>query len=118
LANIFTNIFVCFCWIFFRSDSFSTAGQIIARIVTWQDGIIQIYAWLVVALFIIIPATIFTVIKNYSASGGNTNHVGINGFYLIFDLSKFRSMVVLFVVIGLIIALAYTGTNPFIYFQF
>jgi alginate O-acetyltransferase complex protein AlgI len=118
LGNIFTNAFVCFCWIFFRSDSFSTAGQIITRIVTWQGGIIQIYTWLVVALFIIIAATLFTVIKSYSASGSNANHVEVNGFYPILDLSKFRDMVVFFVVIGLIIAFAYAGANPFIYFQF
>jgi alginate O-acetyltransferase complex protein AlgI len=118
LANVCTNIFVCFCWIFFRSDSFSTAGQIIVRIVTWQDGIIQIYMWVIVALLVVIVATIFTVVKNYSAGRNNTNHVEINGFYPILDLSKFWSMVVFFVVTGLIIAFAYTGANPFIYFQF
>jgi hypothetical protein len=71
-----------------------------------------------VALFVVITATIFTVVKNYSAIGDNTNHIEINGFYPILDLSKFWSMVVFFVVIGFIIAFAYTGANPFIYFQF
>jgi alginate O-acetyltransferase complex protein AlgI len=118
LANIFTNIFVCFCWIFFRSDNFSTAGQIITRIFTWQDGIIQIYTWLVVALLIIVVATVFAVVRNYSVNGRNTKPAETNGFYPILDLSKYKNLVAFFVVIGIIIALAYTGANPFIYFQF
>jgi alginate O-acetyltransferase complex protein AlgI len=118
MANVFTNIFVCFCWIFFRSENFSTAGQIITGIVAWQSGIIQMYTWCIVALLIIIASTIIAVARNYSTTGNNTASGKINGFYPVLDLSKYRNMVIFFVVTGLIIALAYTGSNPFIYFQF
>jgi alginate O-acetyltransferase complex protein AlgI len=116
-ANFFTNIFVCFCWIFFRADNFLTATQIIKRILTWQKGIIQIYAWVIVAIFIVFISTLVTVVKNYKTNG-NSDFIVINGFYPRLDLTKFWHLVVFFVVLGLIIGLAFTGANPFIYFQF
>ncbi|GHU54236.1 alginate O-acetyltransferase [Spirochaetia bacterium] len=117
-ANLLTNLFVCFCWIFFRADSFLTASQIIARIFTWQTGIIQIYAWVIVAIIIVCAASIVTVLKHHANVSAADDSVQINGFYPILDLSKFWHLVVFFVLIGLIAGLAYTGANPFIYFQF
>jgi hypothetical protein len=64
-ASFLTNIFVCFCWIFFRADSFSTAWHIIIRIFTWQNGIIQIYAWILVAIIMVCSAIAAAVIKAY-----------------------------------------------------
>jgi alginate O-acetyltransferase complex protein AlgI len=113
LANIFTNIFVCFCWIFFRADSFSKAAIIIKRIITWQKGIIQIYVWVVVSIIIVLSAEIITVLKAHKDNSGE-----LNGFYIILDLSKFRNLVAFFLVIGFIFGLAFVGANPFIYFQF
>jgi alginate O-acetyltransferase complex protein AlgI len=113
LANILTNIFVCFCWIFFRADNFSKAGIIIKRIITWQNGIIQIYAWVIVSIIIVLSAEIITVLKAHKDSSKK-----LNGFYIILDLSKLRNLVVFFLVIGLIFGLAFVGSNPFIYFQF
>jgi alginate O-acetyltransferase complex protein AlgI len=106
-------MFVCFCWILFRADSFSTAGQIIIRIITWQDGIIQIYSWVIVAVLVLLCAAITAIAKAHK-----TKSKEINGFYIILDLSKFRNLVIFFLFIGLIIGLAFTGANPFIYFQF
>jgi alginate O-acetyltransferase complex protein AlgI len=117
-ANIFTNIFVCFCWIFFRADSFFTAGQIIMRIVTWQDGIIQIYSWLIVAILLVVAASFFAIKRSYSLLCSGNKAVEINGFYPMLDLSKFWHLVIFYILIGLIVGLAYTGANPFIYFQF
>ncbi|MDR2815484.1 MAG: MBOAT family protein [Proteiniphilum sp.] len=112
-AVLLTNLFVCFCWILFRADSFSTAGQIIIRIITWQNGIIQIYSWVVAAILILLSATITAIIRAYRTKSGETN-----GFYVVLDLSKFWHLVIFFLFIGLIIGLAFVGTNPFIYFQF
>jgi alginate O-acetyltransferase complex protein AlgI len=117
-ANLLTNTFVCFCWIFFRADSFLTAHQIIAGIVTWKTGIIQVYAWVIVAIIIVCAASIVTVAKHHACIAVTDKPAQINGFYPLFDLSKFWHLVVFFVEAGLIAGLAYTGANPFIYFQF
>ncbi|GHV73296.1 hypothetical protein AGMMS49940_05980 [Spirochaetia bacterium] len=114
-ATVFTNIFVGFCWIFFRADNFLTAGQIIIRIVTWQKGIVQIYAWVIVAVIIVLTATAAAIVRNHDETHETTQ---INGFYPILDLSKLRHLVIFFAALGLIAGLAYTGANPFIYFQF
>jgi alginate O-acetyltransferase complex protein AlgI len=113
LANIFTNVFVCFCWIFFRADNFSKAIIIIERIITWQKGIIQIYVWVIVSIIVMLSAEIITILKEHK-----DNSKELNGFYIILDLSKFRNLVVFFLVIGLVFGLAFVGANPFIYFQF
>ena len=38
-----------------------------------------------------------------------------DGFYSIFDLTEFWGLVVFFVMVGLILCLAYTDGSPFIY---
>ena len=111
VSILFTNIFVAFCWIFFRSDSFETAAALIAGILTWQDGIVQIYAWSIIAVFVVIMGTVYAIIKN-------TNQAQIDGVYPILNLSNFWHIVLFFVEIGLILGVGYTGANPFIYFQF
>jgi alginate O-acetyltransferase complex protein AlgI len=117
-GNLLTNIFVCFCWIFFRSEDFSTAVQIITRIAAWQDGIIQIYLWVIIAIPLVFAATVVAAIKNHSRPDASGRRGGIDGFYPVLDLSKFGNLVVFFTVAGIIAGLAYTGANPFIYFQF
>jgi alginate O-acetyltransferase complex protein AlgI len=42
----------------------------------------------------------------------------LNGFYPVLDLSKFWQLTVFFIFVGILFGLAYTGENPFIYFQF
>ncbi|GHV09210.1 alginate O-acetyltransferase [Spirochaetia bacterium] len=117
-ANILTNIFVGLCWIFFRADNFSTAGLMIIRIVTWQRGIIQIYAWVIVGITVVGIAAITAAIKAHRKAGASGEAIQIDGFYPILDLSKFWYLVIFFAAAGLIAGLAYTGANPFIYFQF
>jgi alginate O-acetyltransferase complex protein AlgI len=88
------------------------------RIVTWQDGIIQIYVWLIVAILLVVAATVFAIIKNRLPLYSNDKSAEINGFYPMLNLMKFWHLVVFFIAIGIVIGLAYTGSNPFIYFQF
>jgi alginate O-acetyltransferase complex protein AlgI len=113
----FTNVFVCFCWVFFRAENFHAASQIITGIFTWQNGVIQIYVWVIAAIVIVFTSTIAAVLASYKTKGSNYE-VEINGFYPKLNLSKLWHLAVFFVVAGLIIGLAYTGANPFIYFQF
>lgn len=41
-----------------------------------------------------------------------------NGYYPILDLGSVRGLTIFFIELGLILGLAYTGENPFVYFQF
>jgi alginate O-acetyltransferase complex protein AlgI len=42
----------------------------------------------------------------------------VNGFYPILNLSKIPQLALFMIFTGLIIGTAYTGENPFVYFQF
>ena len=46
------------------------------------------------------------------------NEAVVNGFYAIMDLTKIGPLILFLVVVGLILGLAFTDENPFIYFQF
>ena len=109
---IFTFAFITFTWIFFRAENFSKAWAVIKGIFTMQDGIIQPFFWSFFALIIFIAASLFAFLKSLN------NNNEISGCYLIFNLDKVTGLTAFFVFIGLIIGLAFTGENPFIYFQF
>lgn len=110
---LITYIFVCICWIFFRAQNVSNAFTIIHKIFIWQDGIMQIYSWAVIAIIIVAIAEIIAYIRSR-----RKNESSVNGFYMVMDLNKFTSLVILFVFIGIILGTAFTDSNPFIYFQF
>lgn len=111
MSTIATNIFVSFCWIFFRADSFDTAKIVISRIFTLSDGITHIYSWTIFAI-------VLMVLCHISAYLHNKQKGCFEGYYKVLDLNKISSLVALFVMIGVTIGLAYTGSSPFIYFQF
>ncbi|MDR1128365.1 MAG: hypothetical protein LBL20_03555, partial [Treponema sp.] len=96
-----------------RADSFATAWQIIKRIVLWEDGIIQIYSWVILAMLIVIVASLIALLKALKNKPKE-----INGFYPLLNLSNIWHLIIFFMVIGVIFGIAYTGANPFIYFQF
>ena len=112
LKILLTFAFISFTWIFFRAENFSDAWIIIKRIFTLQNGITQPFMWTFVALFVLIIAEIAAVIK---AKKSNSE---VKGFYPIFNLSTITGMTIFFTFVGLILGLAFTGENPFVYFQF
>ena len=111
VSILVTNVFIAFCWIFFRAGSFTEAWEILYGIVTWQDGIVQLYVWVFAALIMVCAGAYAAFIKKQK-------NERICGFYPVLDLSSFWGLVLFFVELGLIAGLAYTGANPFIYFQF
>ncbi|MGN1099172.1 MAG: MBOAT family O-acyltransferase [Christensenellales bacterium] len=113
ISVILTNLFVCFCWIFFRASSFSNAWEIIGGIITWQNGVLQISSW---CLFSVLCTVLGYVVA--IARSKKKNEKLINGFYPKVKLSTFWGQFVFFLTVGLIVGIAYTGNNPFIYFQF
>lgn len=112
LSVIGTFCFISFTWIFFRSESFSVAWTIIKGIITFQNGIRQPFSWSFVAIVILLISTICAVIKNHKELRGT------EGYYPKLNLNSIIGLTIFFVVIGLILGLAYTGNNPFVYFQF
>lgn len=111
LYIIGTDVFVCFCWIFFRADNISIAFIIIKRMIFLSKGVSHLYSWTFFSLLLMIVCHI----KAYRKS--ETKNF-CNGYYGIMDLSKISSLIIWFVFLGLTIGLAYTGASPFIYFQF
>ena len=104
--------FISFTWIFFRAESFPVAWAVIKGIATFQNGIRQPFSWSFVAIAILLISTICAVIKN------NKDFRETDGYYPTLNLNSIVGLTIFFVMIGLILGLAYTGNNPFVYFQF
>lgn len=117
VSIVVTFLFVNFCWIFFRAPSFDVAMTIIGRMVSFDVGITQIYAWFIFAAIVYIIGMTCAVVKSKREGlvSRKQNMCPVEGYYPLMDLTKFTSQVVFFVFLGLIIALAYTGGSPFIY---
>jgi alginate O-acetyltransferase complex protein AlgI len=111
LSIALTNVFIAFCWIFFRAESFTIAWEILYGILTWQEGVVQLYVWVFAALIMVCAGA-------YAACIKKQKNERTCGFYPVLDVSSFWGLVLFFVELGLIAGLAYTGANPFIYFQF
>lgn len=110
---IFTYIFVCLCWVPFRAKDMASMTEILKRIFVWQNGIVHIYSWTVFAIAVLVLGTAIAVIK-----AKKDNQKTVSGFYAVLNLNKFWSLFFLFLFAGIIAGLAYTGSNPFVYFQF
>lgn len=108
-----TFIFISFTWIFFRSDSFAIAWEVIRGIFTLQNGVLQPFSWSFVALAVLIAGTVAAKVK-----AKKTHSNDVDGFYPTVDLNTIPGLTIFFIAVGLILGLAFTGENPFVYFQF
>ena len=50
--------------------------------------------------------------------GRQKNFADVDGYYPVLNLNSVKGLTIFFIVVGLILGLAYTGENPFVYFQF
>lgn len=116
LGNLFSSIltyaFVLLCWIFFRANTFTAAWQVIKGIFTWQPGIAYVSTWTLLALLLVGSFTLVASLRS------RRKRKPIEGYYPIVNLETVWGMTLVLVVFGLALGLAYTGSNPFIYFQF
>ena len=110
---LLTYAFVCICWVFFRSENFGIALDVLTKLFVWSNGITQIFSWSIFSIAVVLIATVVAIVK--SKKNGEQN---INGFYPLVDLAKISGLFVFLLEIMIIIMLAYTDANPFIYFQF
>lgn len=102
-----TDILIVIGYVFFRSDSFSTAFLILKRIFTWAGGMNYIFIYSVIFIILVFAAQIYAYVKNNG-----------NGFYISMDMSKFSSKLIFNIVLLVLFSFAYFGDTAFIYFQF
>ena len=112
VSGVVTYLFVAFCWIFFRANTFENAWQIIKAIFTWQDGVCFVSSWTILGILLTAVCTSIACIRS------KKQKTTPDGFYLELDLNTIIGMTIFLVVLGMTLGLAYTGSNPFIYFQF
>ena len=114
IGGIFgTFCFISFTWIFFRANSFASALAMIKGIVTLQNGVHQPFSWSFFAIAVLLVFTVGAILKSRATDIAQTD-----GYYPLLNLNSIAGLTAFFFVAGLILALAYTGNNPFVYFQF
>ena len=106
-------VFVSLTLIFFRAGSFATSWAVLSGIFTLQQGIVQPFFWFFVTAVIYVVAGTACIVKSREKDFSRAN-----GFYPVLDLHTVKGLTVFLTVCGLILGLAYTGDNPFVYFQF
>ncbi len=109
---IITTSFISFTWIFFRAENFSDAWAVVRGILTLQNGIAQPFLWSFVAGILLIISEVVSTLRAHKL------RIEVCGFTPILDLRTISGQTVFFTFVGLILALAFTGENPFVYFQF
>lgn len=87
--------------------------MIITGIFTLQNGIKQPFLWSFVGIVLLIISEIAAFLKSKRE---NLNYV--NGFCPIMNLNTITGLTTFFVFVEIILGLAFTGENPFVYFQF
>ena len=112
LCALATFCFVSLCWVFFRAGDFATAMKVFRAIFTWQQGLVHISSWALFGLGCLALGELAAIIRSRKRG------LPAEGFYPLVRLDTISGLTVFFVFTGLTLGLAYTGENPFIYFQF
>lgn len=86
--------------------------EVFAAIFTWQQGVIHPSSWALLGLGCLAIATLAARIRSRKLG------IAIEGYYPQLELNTVPGLLVFFCFVGLTLGLAYTGENPFIYFQF
>ena len=113
LGAVFTFAFVSFAWIFFRAETFADAWAVIRGVCTLQDGIRQPFFWSFLSAALLLACTLAALRRAH-----RRQETPAHGYYPALDLDSVWGLTVFFIFCGLILGLAYTGANPFVYFQF
>ena len=106
-------LFVSLTLIFFRAGSFTVSWSVLRGIFTLQQGVRQPFVWVFVTIAIYVIAIIAVVRRS-----GEKDWSRADGFYPVLRLDTVFGLTVFFIVVGLLFGLAYTGDQPFVYFQF
>ena len=82
--------------------------EIIKAIFTMKKGIDFPYVWLIVSVLMLCAVTAYSVVKNKKPKA----------FYPHLRLNRISGLTVFIIFTGITVIFAYTGANPFVYFQF
>lgn len=104
ISMIVTYVFVCICWIFFRTDNVADAIGILARVLTWDSGVHYIFVYSVMYIVGTLVCHVYALLK----------HNG-EGIYPMIKLDKFRNKLVLCLILWIIVIFSYDGDNAFIF---
>lgn len=107
-----TYLFVAICWIFFRAESFTKAILVLQQMIPGHVGITKYFSFSIFAIIVVVLASAIAIFSS------KRKKIRLDGYYPILDLSKFWSLVIIWIVVGLIIGLGYVEGSPFIYFAF
>ena len=105
---ILTFSLISFTWVFFKAETFNKALEIFRCLFSFQTGIIQPYMFSFIGLSIVLVSIILVYKKDSKR----------NAYYPLQNLSTVKGLTTFFILIGLLLCLAYTNTSPFVYFQF
>ena len=113
ISAVFTFVFVCIGWVFFRANTFENAWLVLKAIFCMQNGISHPFFWAFVGIAFVIAETLVAALKS------KKNQLAkIEDSYLSLPLDKIFGLTIFALLVFVTIGLAYTGSNPFIYFQF
>ncbi len=110
-SMLLTFIFVTFCWIFFRADSFSNALEVIKGIFENKTGMSHLYSW---TLLFVVGILINHLLEIFKPQLNKDSYQG----YKTQDLSTVKGLSIFMTFIGLIMFLCYVGDTFFIYGNF
>ena len=109
---VLTYTWVCFCLLVFRAQNIAAAWRIFTGILCGQEGLLFVGSWTVLAFALTAIGEGAAILRS------RREGTALDGYYPLVKLDTVRGLVIFFVFVGLIIGLAYTGENQFIYFQF
>lgn len=112
LSGVVTYAVVLLGWIFFRAPDFATAGNVLKGLLSLQSGVFYISSWAVFGIATVFLCSFAALLRSKKKT------TALEGFYPTLSLNSVFGLTVFFVVLGITLGLAYTNSNPFIYFQF
>ena len=113
ISTVFTFLYVCFGWIFFRADTFGTAWSVIKAIFTMQKGVEHPFFWAFAGIGFVIAEAVIGAVKSRKKE-----LTKIEASEPSLPLDKVWGLTLMAILIMTVLGFANTGSNPFIYFQF
>jgi alginate O-acetyltransferase complex protein AlgI len=115
---VLTMLLFDISFVVFRITDIGKAGFLFRRILTFGDGVSYFSPWLVIGFAALAAGSAVCIVRSIQHSEKGACVSEVHGFYVIRSLQKYINLVILFVVIGLVLGLAYAQSNPFIYAAF
>lgn len=113
ISTVFTFVFVCMGWVFFRASTFDNAWLVFKAVFTMQKGLSHPFVWAFAGIAFLIAETVIAAVRKKK-----NNLTKLEDLYLSLPLDTVWGLTLFAILVFVAFGLAYTGSNPFIYFQF